>query len=100
MQPISASKLRSADVIDRRLVRALPITAVLLVAGVGLLLVAIGHWRRGAAVLALAAGVAVLLRLSIPDGLIGPLGVRSRAFDVAFLVVLALLFALGTTVGV
>lgn len=85
---------------DRRLVRALPITAVLLVAGVGLLLVATGHWRRGAAVLAISAGVAVILRLSIPDAFIGPLGVRSRTFDVVFLISLALLFALATTVGV
>jgi hypothetical protein len=84
---------------DRRLVRALPITVVLLVAAVGLALVLGGHWRRGAAVLAVTAGVAALARLFVPDGAIGPLAVRSRAFDVLFLAGLALIFVLGTTIG-
>jgi hypothetical protein len=86
-------------VADRRLVRAIPITLVLLVAAAGLLWVAGGHWRRGAAVLAAAAGFAAGLRLVVPDGSIGPLAVRSRAFDVTFLGALALLLALATTVG-
>lgn len=72
---------------------------VLLVAVVGLLLVAGGHWRRGAAVLGAAAGVAAVLRLVVPDGLIGPLGVRGRTFDVVFLAALAVLLGLTTTVG-
>ena len=60
---------------------------------------ATGHWRRGAAVLAGAAAVGAVLRLVTPEGSIGPLGVRSRAFDVTFLLALAALFTVATTVG-
>ena len=84
---------------DRRLVRAIPLTVVLVVVAVGLLVVATGHWRRGAAVLGAAAAVGAALRLLVRDGSIGPLGVRGRAFDVTFLGVLAVLFIVSSTVG-
>ena len=84
---------------DRRLVRAIPITAVLVVAVAGLIVIATSHWRRGAVLLAAAAWLAVALRLVIRDGSIGPLGVRGRTFDVVFLASLALLLTLATTVG-
>ena len=84
----------------RRVVRALPLSAVLVVVAVGLLLVAAGHWRRGAGVLAVAAGVAAALRLVVRDRSIGPLAVRSRAFDVVFLIAVAAVLVFGTTVGV
>ena len=76
---------------DRRLVRAIPLTVVLVVVAVGLVIVATGHWRRGAAVLGAAAAVGAALRLVVPDGAIGPLGVRGRLFDVGFIGALAVL---------
>ncbi len=84
---------------DRRLVRAIPLTAVLVVVAVGLLIVATGHWRRGAAVLGAAATLGAALRLLVRDASIGPLGVRGRTFDVAFLGALAVLFIVSSTVG-
>jgi hypothetical protein len=69
--------------------RAISITAVLLVLGVGLLLVATDHWRRGATVLGAAAFLAGVLRLVVPERFIGVLAVRSKAFDVIFAFVLA-----------
>ncbi|MET3804876.1 hypothetical protein ABIB25_001872 [Nakamurella sp. UYEF19] len=84
---------------DLRLIRAVPITVVLVVAAVGLVFVATGHWRRGAAVLAAAAGVAAAIRLVTPDRAIGPLGVRGRMFDVVFLALLTVLLTVATTVG-
>lgn len=85
--------------VDRRLVRAVPITVVLLVAALGLLLILLGHWRRGAAVLGVAAWVGALLRLTVRDAAIGPLGVRGRGFDVTFFVAVGLLLTLATTLG-
>ena len=72
---------------------------VVLIAAVGLILVASGHWRRGAAVLGAAAWAGALLRLTVRDSAIGPLGVRGRVFDVFFLVACGLLFTLGATLG-
>lgn len=82
-----------------RLIRALPISLVVGIVVVGLLWIAAGHWRKGAAVVGSAAAVAAILRLVVPGGYIGPLGVRSRLFDVLFLLGLAVLFTLATTVG-
>jgi hypothetical protein len=86
-------------VTDRRLIRAIPLTAVLVVVAVGLLIVATGHWRRGAAVLGAAATLAAALRLLVRDASIGPLAVRGRTFDLAFLGALAVLFIVSSTVG-
>lgn len=82
-----------------RLLRALPVTAVLLVIVAGLVLAVLDHWRRGSAALAAAAGLAALLRLVLPARLAGVLAVRSRRFDVAFLLaVTALLVAMALAV--
>lgn len=72
---------------------------VLLVVAAGLIVIALGNWRRGAAVLGVAAWVGALLRLTVRDASIGPLGVRGRAFDVTFFVAVALLLTLATTIG-
>ncbi len=72
---------------------------VLLVAAAGLILIALSHWRRGAAVLGIAAWVGALLRLTVRDAAIGPLGVRGRAFDVSFFAAAGLLLTLATTLG-
>jgi hypothetical protein len=85
--------------VRRRYLRVIPIATVLLIAAVGLLMVVTGHWRRGAGVVAISAGVAAVLRLFVADGAIGPLAVRSRTFDVLFLGALTLILVLGTTVG-
>lgn len=84
---------------DIRLIRAAPVVVVVLIGAIGLLYIASGHWRRGAAILAAAAGVGALLRLLLPERWIGPLAVRGRTFDVVFLGALALLLTLATTVG-
>jgi len=85
-------------VADIRLIRAAPVVVVVLIGAIGLLYIASGHWRRGAAILAAAAGVGALLRLLLPERWIGPLAVRGRTF-VVFLGALALLLTLATTVG-
>ena len=74
---------------DRRLQRAIPITLVFVVVAVAFLLIVTAHWRKGAAVLGLAALIAAILRLALPESAVGPLAVRSKAFDVGFLTVLA-----------
>jgi hypothetical protein len=45
-------------------------------------LVAVGYWRRGALVMAIAVGFAAALRLVLADDRAGLLAVRSRAIDV------------------
>jgi hypothetical protein len=72
--------------------RSLPVAAVLVVAAVGLVLIATDHWRRGATALGAAAALAAVLRLVVPERWIGVLAVRSRVFDVAFALVLAVGF--------
>lgn len=79
---------------DRRLQRALPITLVFVVVTVAFLLIVTAHWRKGAAVLGLAALLAAVLRLVLQESAVGPLAVRSKVFDVGFLTVLAIAMGL------
>jgi len=67
------------------LVRQLPLLAVLIAVGVGLLLVTFEHWRRGLVVIGLALVGAALLRLLLPVRRVGFLAVRSRPVDVVLL---------------
>ncbi|TFV76041.1 DUF3017 domain-containing protein [Blastococcus sp. CT_GayMR19] len=67
------------------LLRQLPLLVVLLVVGVGLLLVALQHWRMGLVVMGLALVGAGLLRLFLPVRRAGFLAVRSRPVDVVLL---------------
>jgi hypothetical protein len=84
-----------------RLLRALPIAVVLALIVAGLVLALLDHWRKGSAALAGAAGLAALLRLVLPARLVGVLAVRSRRFDVLFLVLTtALLVAMALAVQV
>jgi hypothetical protein len=72
---------------------------VLLVVAAGLVLALLDHWRRGSAVLAAAAALAAVLRLVLPTRIAGVLAVRSRRFDVTFLLALtALLVAMALAV--
>jgi hypothetical protein len=69
------------------LLRQLPLLAVLVVVGFGLVLVTFGHWRRGIVVIGLALVGAALLRLLLPVRRLGFLAVRSRYVDGALLAV-------------
>jgi Protein of unknown function (DUF3017) len=67
------------------LIRQLPLLAVLVTVGIGLLLVTFDHWRRGLVVVGLALVGAALLRLLLPERRVGFLAVRSRSIDVVLL---------------
>ena len=67
------------------LVRQLPLLAVLVAVGVGLLLVTFEHWRIGLVVVGLSLVGAGVLRLLLPVRRVGFLAVRSRAVDVVLL---------------
>jgi hypothetical protein len=67
------------------LLRQLPLLAVLVTVGIGLLLVAVDHWRRGLVVIGLTLVVAAVLRLLLPVRRVGFLAVRSRPMDVVLL---------------
>ncbi len=79
---------------DRKVQRALPIALVFVVVAVAFLLIVTAHWRKGAAVLGLAALLGAVLRLALPESAVGPLAVRSKSFDVGFLTVLAVAMVL------
>jgi hypothetical protein len=64
------------------LLRQLPLLAVLATVAVGLLLVALDHWRKGLVVVGLALLAAALIRLLLPLRRVGFLAVRSRPIDV------------------
>lgn len=66
-----------------------PLVSVLGLFGVGVVLIALGHWRRGPVVMAAALALAATLRLTLPVRLAGLLVVRRRWIDVCVLVALA-----------
>jgi Protein of unknown function (DUF3017) len=67
------------------LIRQLPLLAVLVVVGLGLLVVTVGHWRRGLVLMGVALVFAAVLRLLLPVRRVGFLAVRSRPVDVLLL---------------
>jgi hypothetical protein len=67
------------------LVRQAPLLAALVALGAGLLLVTLGHWRRGLVVIGLAMTGTAVLRLVLPLRRVGLLAVRSRWADVLML---------------
>ena len=69
------------------LVRQLPLLAVLIAVGVGLVLVTFEHWRRGLVVIGITLLAAAALRLLLPVRRVGFLAVRSRPVDVVLLAV-------------
>jgi hypothetical protein len=75
------------------LLRQLPLLAVLVMVGVGLVLVTFDHWRRGLVVIGLSLIIAGLLRLLLPVRRVGFLAVRSRPMDVVLLAVAGLALA-------
>jgi Protein of unknown function (DUF3017) len=87
MSPVAASRppLYVRRPVLAGLIRQLPLLAVLVTVGVGLLLVTFEHWRRGLVVIGLALVGAALLRLLLPVRRVGFLAVRSRPVDVVLL---------------
>jgi hypothetical protein len=75
------------------LVRQAPLLAVLVLVGIGLLEVAVDHWRRGLVVIGVALVVGGALRLFLPVRRVGFLAVRSRPMDVVLLVGTGLVLA-------
>jgi hypothetical protein len=75
------------------LLRQLPLLAVLVMVGIGLLLVTFDHWRRGLVVIGLSLIIAGLLRLLLPVRRVGFLAVRSRPTDVLLLALAGLALA-------
>ncbi len=75
------------------LLRQLPLLAVLLTVGAGLLLVALEYWRKGLVVVGLALVGAAVLRLALPVRRLGFLAVRSRPVDVFLLSATGLVLA-------
>ena len=72
-----------------RLSNELPALAVVAVGLAGVVIAAVQHhWRRGLIVVGAACLLGALLRLVLPTRRIGSLAVRSRAVDVATLVIL------------
>ena len=67
------------------LLRQLPLLVVLLAVGTGLLVLTVGHWRRGLVVVGLALVGGGLLRLLLPLRRVGFLAVRSRPVDVVLM---------------
>jgi hypothetical protein len=71
-------------------IRQLPLLAVLVMVGVGLVVVAFDHWRKGIVIIGVALMGAALLRLLLPLRRVGFLAVRSRPVDVVLLAVTGL----------
>ena len=71
-------------------IRQLPLLAVLVMVGVGLVVVAFDHWRKGVVIMGVALLGAALLRLLLPVRRVGFLAVRSRPVDVVLLAVTGL----------
>ena len=67
------------------LLRQLPLLAVLIAVGVGLLLVAFDHWRKGLIVVGVTLLAGAVLRLLLPERRVGFLAVRSRPIDVVLM---------------
>jgi hypothetical protein len=87
MSPVAASR---PPLYVRRpflagVIRQLPLLAVLVTVGIGLILVTFEHWRRGLVVIGLAMVGAALLRLLLPVRRVGFLAVRSRPVDIVLL---------------
>ena len=76
------------------LLRQLPLLAVLVAVAIGLLVVAVGHWREGLVVVGLALVGGGVLRLLLPLRRTGFLAVRSRTIDVVLLAGTGLVLAL------
>lgn len=62
-----------------------PLVVVLVALGAALVIIATGHWRKGAFAAGCAVLLGALLRLVLPEKVVGLLAVRSKWFDVVFM---------------
>ncbi|MDN5727362.1 MAG: DUF3017 domain-containing protein [Propionibacteriales bacterium] len=69
--------------------REWPLLVVAIGVVAGLLIAFTGQWRIGVAIVGIGLGIGALERLLLPDRVAGLLRVRSRAFDVTALAVMA-----------
>lgn len=91
--PLPNARRASTEIVTKlRAYRGLPIGLVTSLLVAGLVAVALSHWRIGAAFFGLSALIGALLRVVVPEPAIGVLAVRSKTFDVLFLLVLGLIF--------
>ena len=67
----------------RALRRQWPLLVVLVLVAIGVWLIVVSHWRRGAMMIGGATGLAGLMRLVLPERVIGLLAVRGRFWDTA-----------------
>jgi len=67
----------------RALYRQWPLLLVLVLVAVGVWLIIVSHWRRGAMMIGGATGLAGLMRLVLPERVVGLLAVRGRFVDAA-----------------
>ncbi len=67
-----------------------PLFVTLVGISVGLAVTATGHWKRGTTLIGLAFAGAALLRLLLPERLVGLLHVRSKPVDVVILAAMGL----------
>ena len=74
-----------------RALRAWPLLVVLAGVVAGLLVAVLGPatWRGGCLVIGVALGLGAVLRIALPSREAGLLQVRSKAFDITFLLLLA-----------
>ena len=73
----------------QRVMAQVPYLVIGLIVAAGLVLVVFEYWRRGLVTIGAAMGLAGLLRLLLPARRAGLLSVRSRGFDVAAYLFLA-----------
>ena len=69
---------------NQRVLRAIPLTLVLIIVAVAVVLISLAHWRRGAAALGAAMLVGGSLRALLSERTIGALAVRGKRFDLTF----------------
>jgi len=67
----------------RALYRQWPLLVVLICFAVGVALIVTDHWRRGSMVIGGATGLAALMRLVLPERVVGLLALRGRYVDAA-----------------
>ena len=84
---------------DHPMLRAIPITVVLIIVAGALVLISLAYWRRGAFSLGMAMLLAGVLRALLSDRTIGVLAVRGKKFDLLFYFGIAA-FMFVVTVGI
>jgi hypothetical protein len=82
-------RARTEPTAAARTLRAWPLLVVLVGVVAGLVIALLGEWRLGCLVIGGSLGVGAIERIALPSREAGLLQVRSKAFDVGMLIVLA-----------